>query len=374
MAPAKRKNATAVAASKKARATEWADIGKEITRADDLSREVQSMLIEVLPLSLGEFSDRRHKFQEQMVSVLGDALSSIEERRASDVAKYQADLEVANKKKAENEAATIETQLQKEAKAAKVLEDKVALAHAAEAFRSARDAKTRADDEKRIDEKEVSAAQKSKAQYSSMMEDLEFLQSALPEAIESSGKGASLLSMMRKWNFEESLQIVLPSVFAKAPDARGQFDGIALDGLAKGIRKRIAEQDEKINAAVPMQEKHEAAIAATQEALKSTTASQILAAKSYEEAASGLRYCEEQCVSAQKAAKEGKRKISQLTSNLNGAEAELEIFRDGPLANFQKLQQRTELVVEEPTVTPQEEPVLETASGEEQTKVADDAA
>jgi len=280
---------------------------------------------------------------------------------------------VANKKKVENEAATSEALREKETKAAKVQEDKVALAKAAEAFRTARDVKNTADEEKRIDEKEASAAQKTKAQYSSMMEDLEFLRNAVLEAIESSGRGASLLSMMKKWDFEESLQIALPSVFAKAPDARGQFDVIALDGLATGIRKRIAEQDEKINAAAPIQEKHEAAIAAAQEALKSTTASQILAANAYEEAAGALRSCEEQYLSAQKVAKEGKRRASQLTSDLNSAEAELEIFRDGPLANFQKLRQRTEPVVEEPTVTPQEEPAMETATGEEQTKVGDDA-
>jgi hypothetical protein len=227
MAPAKRKNVTAVAASKKARATEWANIANEIARADHLSREVQSMLIEVLPLSLGEFSDHRHKFQEQMVSALGDVLTSIEGSRDSDVTKYQADVEVANKKKVENEAAISEALREKETKATKVQEDKVALAKAAEAFRTARDAKNTADEEKRIDEKEASAAQKTKAQYSSMMEDLEFLRSAVPEAIESSGRGASLLSMMKKWDFEESLQIALPSVFAKAPDARGQFDFIA---------------------------------------------------------------------------------------------------------------------------------------------------
>jgi hypothetical protein len=262
-----------------------------------------------------------------------------------------------------------------------VQEKKVALAAAAEAFRTARDEKNKADEAKQADEKDVKAATNKKEQYVKMMEDLEFLRTAVPDEPDTAARGTSLMTMMKKLNFEESLQIALPAVFAKKPDARGQFDVIALDGLAKALRNRITEQDEILTAAEPQQKKHEAAIAAAQETLKSAIASQLSAAKTYEGVDAALRACEEEATSALKAARDEKKNAGALSKNLSIAEALLEIFRDGPLANFQKLQKRTEPVVEEPAATAQEptatdpEPVSEQAVvSNEAEQVAEDVA
>jgi hypothetical protein len=383
MAPTKRKNTTAAAgASKKAKNSEWADISKEITKAD-LTQEVRDMLVTLLPLSLGEYADARHKYQEQMVSALEEVLKDIESSKSSEVTRLNAELETANKQKVEKEEATSEANRLKEAKAGAVKEKTVALAGAAETFRSGRDEKTRVDEAKQIDEKEVKAAASKKEQYDKMMEDLEFLRVAVPDEPDAPAKADSVILMMKKLNFEESLQIALPAVFSKKPDVRGQFDVIALDGLAKAIRNRISAQEDILAAAAPQQRKHEAAIAAAEETLKSAIASQLSAAKAYEEAAAALRACNEEAASAEKAAKEEKRHAVSLTKSLSNAEALLEVFRDGPLANFHKLQQRTEPVVEEPAATTQELPATDlevvseqaAASNEvEQAKVVEDVA
>jgi len=372
MAPAKRKNTAATGAAKKARNSEWADISKEIKDAD-LTPEVRDMLITVLPLSLGEFSEHRHKYQEQMVSSLEDVLKTVEATRVDDVTSFKEKLETATRLKAEKEEATNEANRQKETKATTVQEKKVALAAAAESFRTARDEKNAADDAKQTDEKEVVAATKKKEQYVSMKEALDFLRTAMPDEPETSTKGNQLISMMKKWNFEESLQIALPSVFAKPPDARGQFDVIALEGLSKALQNRIADQDAIIVAAEPTQKKHEAAIAAAQETLKGAIASQMSAAKAYEEAAGALKSCEEEAASAQKAAKEETKLAQKLTKNLTNAEALLEIFRDGPLANFKRLRERQEPVVEVVEEIASEQ-VAVPNEDEEQAKVVEDVA
>jgi hypothetical protein len=378
MAPAKRKNTATAGASKKAKNSEWADISKEITKAD-LTQEVRDMLVSLLPLSLGEYADVRHKYQEQMVSALEQVLKDIEGSKSSEVTRLNAELETANKQKVEKEEAISEANRQKEAIAGAVKEKTVALAAAAQAFRNGRDDKNRADEAKQLDEKEVKAATSKKEQYVKMIEDLEFLRVAVPGEPDAPAKTDSVILVMKKMNFEESLQIALPAVFSKEPDARGQFDVIALDGLAKAIRNRISEQEEILAAAAPQQRKHEVAIAAAEGTFKSAIASQLSAAKAYEEAAAALRACNEEAALAEKAAKEEKRHAASLTRNLSTAEALLEIFRDGPLANFQRLQQRTEpvveepaAVVEEPTATTQEPPATDLEHVSEQAAVSDE--
>merc|ERR1712176_13728 len=99
-----------------------------------------------------------------------------------------------------------------------VKEKTVALAGAAETFRSGRDEKNRVDEAKQIDEKEVKAAANKKEQYDKMMEDLEFLRVAVPDEPDAPAKADSVILMMKKLDFEESLQIALPAVFSKKPD------------------------------------------------------------------------------------------------------------------------------------------------------------
>jgi len=195
---------------------------------------------------------------------------------------------------------------------------------------------------------------------------------AVPDEPDTSAKADSVILMMRKLNFEESLQIALPAVFSKMPEVRGQFDVIALDGLAKAVQNRILEQQEILSAAEPQQRKHEIAIAAGQETFKSAIASQLSAAKAYEEIAANLGVCNEESASVEKAAKEEKRRAASLTKSLNIAEALLEVFRDGPLTNFQRLQQRTEPVVEEPTATAQEPPATDLEHVSEQAAVSNE--
>merc|ERR1719387_3264080 len=78
------------------------------------TKELEKMIEIVLPLSLGEFSDQRHKFQEQVVDGIGSLLDEVEASLKQAVAekKSQRDEAAAEKPQRESEAADAASKLQ----------------------------------------------------------------------------------------------------------------------------------------------------------------------------------------------------------------------------------------------------------------------
>jgi hypothetical protein len=365
MAPPKRKCVVpASVPCKKAKVDEWADVSKELMNAE-LPVGVYDMLERILPLTLGEFADHRHKYQEQMVQALDTMMTEFDGRRSKNVIDLQAQLDDANRKKPESEESRDEALRRRDEKAAEVREHKEALAAAALAFRAARAATATAAEAKRTDEVEFLEATKKKAKFSGMMEDLAFLRDAPVDDRQTADKRSSLIAKMRRCNFEEAMMVVLPAVFAKPPSARGEFDDIAVEGLAASLQKRLSQQEAVVAEGAPLQEERRAAIVAAEDALECAEVRQVEAAESYQAVASKLQSCEDEAASAQKAVREVCARIKKISGSLTTAEAELEIFRDGPLANFRRLQQRASPpAVEEPATTTQEdapEPAVESA-------------
>jgi len=359
MAPPKRKSvAPASAPSKKIKIDEWADVSK-VLRTANLPEGVSDMLERIMPLTLGEFADHRHKFQEQMVLALEALLKEAEDSRSKIVTDLQSQLDDASSKKPQSEESKEEAFRRKDVKALEVREKKEALAATALAFRAARDEKSKTAEAKRADETEFLEAEKKKSELCSMVEDLAFLRDAAVDEPETVAKRASLVTMMRRCNFEDAMMVVLPAVFAKPPSARGEFDDIAVQGLDASLRKRLSQQEAIVVAGTPVQEKRATAVTAAEEALESAEVRQVEAAESYTAVHAEFKACEEEAASAQKAVRDTCARIKKLSSTLSTAEAELEIFRDGPLANFMTLKQRVAPVAEDeaqPAHTSQQTP------------------
>jgi hypothetical protein len=350
MAPPKRKTAeTTVTPAKRVKKSEWSDVIKELKHCS-LNEDVHGMLEKVMPLSLGVFADHRHKFQEQMVLAVEDILKEVEGRKSNEVAKLKGQMDEVNKKKPETEEAAEEAVRRKDAKTTELREKQDALAAAALSFRAARSRTTAAHEAKRNGEDGFLEAQSKRAEYAAMLEDLAFLQAAPLDDAETTARRSSLISMMRKCNFEDAMMVVLPEVFKKPPSDRGEFDAIALDGVSASLRKRIAQQDELINAEAPQQEERKAAIVDAEASFKTATVGQVEAAKSYEATRLQAESEQEACTAAQKVVRDEKNNILRLSRLFTAAEAELELFLDGPRANFQRLKCRMEPVVEEPAV------------------------
>jgi len=180
------------------------------------------------------------------------------------------------------------------------------------------------------------------------------------------------MASLKKYKYCESMMIALPAALGKAPDARGQFDLMAINQLEGEIQKGISGQEAILAAAAPGQAKCDAAIKAAQDRLAAARGEQRLAAKAFDTASKEQSECETTSTAAQKAVRENAQLSKRLDRALNNAEVEVELFEQGPRETFKELRERTtpppmaEVHVDEAAEEEMvEEPATETLEPEE---------
>jgi len=228
------------------------------------------------------------------------------------------------------------------------------LADSAIAFRARTTSLAEAEDAKKLDAQKSQEAGKKKADFETALEDLRFLKTISAEEPEGSVKQDELVKALKKYKFEESMLIALPAAIAKAPDARGQFDLMAIAQLETEISKKASEQESVLLAAKPGQDKCDAVVREAQEHLDEARSAQRLAATGFDTASKHQTTCEEASAAAQKAVRGLTNSLKRLASAVNSAEAELELFQQGPTEAFKELRERAKPapVVEEQVATP----------------------
>lgn len=316
---------------------------REVTAAlsqAEVTKQVAKMLEAVLPLSLGECSDQRHSYQEQVVTGLAEVLAEVEaaSRKAAADKRAARDAAVTEKPIREKEVADSASTLT--AKIAEVHRLKVALAEKAVSFRAARTALAEAEEAKAVDGLKSKEAEKKKADFQVAHEKLTTLKTAAPEEAETKKTRNDLMSSLKKYHFEESMLIALPAALAKAPDARGQFDMMSITQLEGELDKLIAEQDAILAAAAPGQAKCDAAIKEAQDALAAARGAQRAAAKAFDVASKEQVECETISAAAQKALRQNAQLSKKLDTAVNNAEVEVELFEQGPRESFKELRER----------------------------------
>jgi len=135
--------------------------------------------------------------------------------------------------------------------------------------------------------------------------------------------------------------IALPAALAKAPDSRGQFDTMVFEQLEAEIGKKTAEQESILVAAKPEQDKCEAVVKEAQDHLNEARATQRLAAQNFDTASNHQSTCEEALNTSQKTLRGLTNSLKRLEKAVYEAEAELEIFQQGPMEAFKTLRTRT---------------------------------
>jgi len=217
---------------------------------------------------------------------------------------------------------------------------KVVLAEVATAFRVARTALADAEEAKEVDGQKARDAEKKKSDFLVAIADLRALKAATPEDGDMRKKTGELMSLLKKYKFEESMMIALPAALAKAADARGQFDLMAINQLEGEIDKLIAEQDATLTAAVPGQQKCDAAIKKAQDHLANMRGKQREAAKAFDVASQEQTTCDEEHAVAQKAVKDNAQSVKKLEKALHNAEVEVELYAQGAKETFRELRER----------------------------------
>jgi hypothetical protein len=222
-----------------------------------------------------------------------------------------------------------------DAKKAEVQGLKRRLAADALAFRSAKKAVQDAEEEKNKQEFELNASRKKQDEYNTMLGQLDFLKDALPEESDAQAKGAALLALVQKHAFEDSMLIALPSALRKSPDSRGQFDKLTIDGLQIELNKRIAFLDVAIGSFAPIEKENAAAMEKARETLNVSNQKLRDSAKAFQTADAEQEMCTGVAADALKTARDMASNLRRTIKVCDSSEAELEVFRAGPLETFQ---------------------------------------
>lgn len=347
--------------AKKAKKDPMTEKFEEIARATDilpLADDVKKMIADVLPCSLGEFSDQRSTFQQRVVESVAGILGEVEASLKAAVEAARTQCSEATAKKPEHEREVTEAAAKLDASKTETQRLKVALADAAFAFRAATDVLAEAEKTKKLDAQAAQDAEKKKGQLEGALATLKALSAALPEGDDVQKKPDDLVSFLSKQKFEESILIALPVALSKAPETRGQFDNIAITQIENDIRKRIAEQDEILSAAKPGQEKCEAAVQDATHCLQEAREAQLAAAKNFNAASLEQAACEELSAKAMAALRDITDSSKRLEKAVYAAEAEVELFEQGPMETFKALRTR---VTPPAAVEEVEEPAMDEA-------------
>jgi hypothetical protein len=305
------------------------------------SEEVKKMLAEILPNSLGEYSDQRHKFQERVVDAVAGIMAEAEAAFSKEINDTRSQQAEAAKEKPLRDTEAAEATAKVDAAKTETQRLKVLLAESAIAFRTRTDSLADAVESKKLDAQKSQEASKKKADFETALEDLVFLKTIALEEPEAKKKHDELSLLLKKYKFEESMMIALPAALAKAPDSRGQFDTMVFEQLEAEIGKKTAEQESILVAAKPEQDKCEAVVREAQDHLNEARATQRLAAQNFDTASKHQSTCEEALNTSQKTLRGLTNSLKRLEKAVYEAEAELEIFQQGPMEAFKTLRTRT---------------------------------
>jgi len=302
-----------------------------------LSQEVNTLFHEVLPLSLGEFSDKRHRFQEQAVQAISAILDEREAvlSKAVEDARSKHDDSARTMPDREHMASDAEAALEAE----KIEEQrlKIALAETAVAFKKARESVAEAEEAKRLHSHESQEAAEKKGHCEAALADLKVLKTASPEDDVSRAKLGKLVKLLKEYKFDESMMIAVPAALAKAPDARGEFDHMAVEQLDVEIGKMIDNQEAILSAARPGEEQHEAVCKEAHHELSKAKDDQKVAAGNYITTNKRKAARAEALSAAKSAVQELSRSVGQLKKAIEEAEIEVELFQQGPKEAFNTL-------------------------------------
>lgn len=346
MAPIKRPAAaTKEAASKKQNSgvsKKLAAVGKVINGAEGYPSAVLSMLGQHLELTLGVHKEDRHEFQERVVKMIDDVLTSQKVSIEAKIAGAEAKVAEADGEKTKREG---DVQASTEA----VAQKNEALTAATEAAADA--------DAKLKEAHKNSAAAKSKQEAGDALllaaaGSKEKIESVLRTSFEPLKTGAlepatikeavaTIAKVGKECHFDASLLTSLPSALGKVPEARGSFDTVVLGQVEEQLQKQIELLTEQLASGEQGRQERAAEVAQADASLETAKATDESAKAGLKEAKTALKDAEEALKIANKSLKQFGPEMKQVKAELEQLKEQLKELENGALADFKELAERS---------------------------------
>jgi len=323
-------------------------IAMAIRDSSGLPADVLTMLVEIIPHCLAQPTDKRHRFQEQAIESLDQVLKNCEGRFKKDMDEARMKLTEARDRTSPVEEArvTAEGKLQEDSNRAR--EERQMLANATLQLRAARTALQDAQKTQQAGGQGLEVAAKRKDEIQSIADLYELLKSgSVPEA-EFDKQCKSLLLLLKPFELDEAMLMVLTSSLGKPPTARGEFGQMVLDQLDSRFAKKIAAQDELIATAEVEKKERAAALPLAETGYDDAVETIKMRAKAFETSWEAKQEDERTLETTRKDQKDLAAQIKVLDKVLYKVEAEFDVFQDFARNAFEELKDRSTPMPVEP--------------------------
>eukprot|EP00413_Alexandrium_margalefii_P032671 CAMPEP_0204556464 /NCGR_PEP_ID=MMETSP0661-20131031/29608_1 /ASSEMBLY_ACC=CAM_ASM_000606 /TAXON_ID=109239 /ORGANISM="Alexandrium margalefi, Strain AMGDE01CS-322" /LENGTH=352 /DNA_ID=CAMNT_0051563573 /DNA_START=48 /DNA_END=1102 /DNA_ORIENTATION=+ len=317
-------------------------VAAALAASPDFPAEVLEMLGTSLKASIGVPREGRHPFQDEVARMIGDVISKREEGLQAGATAAEGKLEEVNAQKAEREgvqgAAVQELSAKEEATAAA----QTAAGEAVTGLMAAKEALTAAEAALAAGQEALTAAEAKKAQLSSMLnDDYVPIKEGTAEPAKVQQGIAAMVRIGKDFSLDKTLLESAPVAAAKAPSDRGSFDGIVLQQLEAEFQKCTASLEDTIATAEPTKKELEAKVAEASAGVERALAAE----QESKAAAEAAKAAQKEALAARRAAAKAVQQcgpeLKQAAAALEAAKAELAKFREGPLAAYKALLERT---------------------------------
>lgn len=329
-------------------AAKFSIIEKAFTQVSDLPPSALKMLVDCLPMSLGQPQDARHAFQTEVVNIIGKMFETTAQGLDGEISKIQEQLDGAKGAEEAKEKESEEAQKKLDEKEKSFEQRTYDLAAVAKDFRAAKSAYLEAKSKQVEGDAELEKAAKKVSTMEAAVKDMITpLTAPTGEELDTDKMTSKLISFLSSSGFEESLITALKPALAKAPAERGDFDQMCFKELSEEVSKRIADLQTLLSAGAAGKQERAAAVQAAEETKAAASKKQIAAAAAFTSAESERDAASEAVDAIHKESRELNIQARNLQSGLGRAQKRADAFKNGPLATFKELEEAKEEKVEE---------------------------
>jgi len=319
--------------------------------AEQWPESVRCMFAKIVPDTLGLLKEERHEYQEDAVSKIGAALAGVEAAIQKRMGDSETKVNNADNEKVRRDEAVVGSEAALAAKKAEVVaryaemdteDGKLGAEQTRSAMEATKDALHDAEKAQQVGDASLEVAASDHSEFEAVMKDI---YAPLKDGIEDARKYKPTLSKLlkfgAKYELDQSLVDSLPTPLGKEPQARGPFDGIILKQFEEWYSQRVAEYVTTVRDGA--EDKAQRATVVEAATATHTEAEDLWMEATGLKAREELKGCEKALKASQKAAKSFLSDIEEARDEHESATAQLEAFREGELAAFNDLKDRTGL-------------------------------
>lgn len=317
-------------------------VADALCRVPNLPPSIAKMLGRMIPKSLGEPENARHRHQQRVVEMVRLSLDKVHGALQDEIMSLAASSSEAAKQ--------LQSSKEQVAIAQEVLAEKQD-EHLETAAKSAEDSAGLRIVQIAVDEAKQ-ARQKSELRLNIAKESAILLKNLAELGVNPWKAGTlqasvglewseAMLVMQERFKFDASVTVAAKAVFAKGPDAcRSSFDTIVMDELEARIALELQSLDAELHESEGISQEHEAAMKAKEFECESLQTQHQASSESVAVSHTAIKSASGGLIAAQQAAQQSTAELCQLSSALKGAEGRLTSFQKGAQQAFNELDKR----------------------------------